>query len=44
MIELNDVDGPLQDIKYMAEVAAELADKLARGGAQVLLQRYPAAH
>jgi hypothetical protein len=24
MIELNDVDGPLQDIKYMAEIAAEL--------------------
>lgn len=24
MIDLNDVDGPLQDIKYMAEVAAEL--------------------
>ena len=35
MIELNDVDGPLQDIKYMAEVAAELADKLSREGAQV---------
>jgi coenzyme F420-reducing hydrogenase delta subunit len=28
MIELNDVDGPLQDIKYMAEVAAELSDNL----------------
>ena len=24
MIDLNDVDGPLQDIKYMAEIAAEL--------------------
>ena len=35
MIELNDVDGPLQDIKYMAEVAAELADKLSREGARV---------
>jgi hypothetical protein len=35
MIGLNDVDGPLQDIKYMAEVAAELADKLSREGAQV---------
>ena len=35
MIALNDVDGPLQDIKYMAEVAAELADKLSREGAQV---------
>jgi hypothetical protein len=33
--ELNDIDGPLQDIKYMAEVAAELVDKLAREGAQV---------
>jgi hypothetical protein len=28
MIELNDVDGPLQDIKYMAEIAAELSDNL----------------
>jgi len=28
MIDLNDVDGPLQDIKYMAEVAAELVDNL----------------
>jgi hypothetical protein len=35
MIALNDVDGPLQDIKYMAEIAAELADKLAKEGAQV---------
>jgi hypothetical protein len=33
--ELNDIDGPLQDIKYMAEVAAELADKLSGEGAQV---------
>jgi hypothetical protein len=24
MITMNDVDGPLQDIKYMAEFAAEL--------------------
>jgi hypothetical protein len=24
MIDLNDVDGPLQDIMYMAEIAAEL--------------------
>jgi hypothetical protein len=28
MIDLNDVDGPLQDIKYMVEVAAELIDDL----------------
>jgi hypothetical protein len=35
MIELNDVDGPLQDIRYMAEVAAELVDKLAKEGTQV---------
>jgi hypothetical protein len=34
MIELNDVDGPLQDIKYMVEVAVELTDKLSRVGAQ----------
>ena len=35
MIGLNDVDGPLQDIKYMAEIASELADVLSRDGAQV---------
>jgi hypothetical protein len=35
MIGLNDVDGPLQDIKYMAEIASELADELSRDGAQV---------
>ena len=28
MIELNDVDGPLQDICYMAQIAAELTDQL----------------
>jgi hypothetical protein len=28
MIELNDVDGPLQDLKYMAEFAAELTSGL----------------
>jgi hypothetical protein len=28
MIDLNDVDVPLQDIKYMAEIAAELSDNL----------------
>jgi hypothetical protein len=28
MIKLNDVDGPLQDIKYMAEFAAELVVNL----------------
>jgi hypothetical protein len=28
VIELNDVDGPLQDIMYMAEIAAELSSKL----------------
>jgi hypothetical protein len=28
MINLNDVDGPLQNIKYMAEVAADLVDNL----------------
>ena len=28
MIELNDVDGPLQEIMYMAEIAAELSDEL----------------
>lgn len=28
MIELNDIDGPLQDIKYMAEIASELACNL----------------
>jgi hypothetical protein len=32
---LRALDGPLQDIKYMAEVAAELADQLSREGAQV---------
>ena len=28
MIDLNDVDAPLQEIKYMAEVAADLVDNL----------------
>jgi hypothetical protein len=28
MIDLNDVDGPLCEIKYMAEIAAELTDNL----------------
>jgi hypothetical protein len=28
MIDLNDVDGPLQDLKYMAEFAAELSSSL----------------
>jgi hypothetical protein len=28
VIELNDVDRPLQDIKYMAEIAAELVNDL----------------
>ena len=27
-LSLNDVDGPLQDLKYMAEIAAELSDNL----------------
>ena len=27
-LSLNDVDGPLQDLKYMAEIAAELSDIL----------------
>jgi hypothetical protein len=28
VIELNDVDGPLQDICHMAEIAAELTSRL----------------
>jgi hypothetical protein len=28
MIDLNDVDGPLQDLKYMAEFAAQLSSGL----------------
>jgi hypothetical protein len=28
VIDINDVDGPLQDIKYMVEIAAELTDDL----------------
>jgi hypothetical protein len=27
-LSLNDVDSPLQDLKYMAEIAAELSDNL----------------
>jgi hypothetical protein len=34
MLNLDDVDGPLQDIKYMAEIAAELIDNLDANGAQ----------
>jgi hypothetical protein len=34
MIDLTDVDGQLQDIKYMAEIAAELSDNLDANGAQ----------
>jgi|GEM_PF-5668700 len=28
LIDINNVDGQLQDIKYMAEIAAELSDNL----------------
>ena len=34
MIDLNDVDGPLQDIKYMAEIASDLSDNFSTDGAQ----------
>jgi hypothetical protein len=34
MIDLNDVDVPLQEIKYMAAVAADLVDNLDSNGAR----------
>jgi hypothetical protein len=34
MMDLNDVDGPLQDIKYMAEIASDLSDNFSTDGAQ----------
>jgi hypothetical protein len=34
MIDRNEIDGPLYDIKYMAETAAELSDNFSSDGAQ----------
>jgi hypothetical protein len=34
MIKLDDVDGPLSDIKSMVEIAAELTDEFCTDGAQ----------
>jgi hypothetical protein len=34
MIDPNKIDGPLYELKYMAEIAAELSDNFSSDGAQ----------